>query len=145
MILSFGHFFPAFIARAKCVTRRDWDPRYAQMWCKGRVFKAYSALPHHGGWCLGSGQLIADSRLEPVATMPDEDYVREGFDFMNARPHLASANARDVWGCWSQAAFERFRAAGVQLWVLDFEVLSLTSRAERWLADQPAFHEEYVA
>jgi len=50
--------------------------------------------------------------------MPDEDYEREGFKFMEE-------NGVKIWGKEPRQAFEDWRETDDTLWVVDFEIKSI--------------------
>lgn len=121
-IISFAWTTPAFVARRKTVTRRDWRPEYAARWTAGDLFSAYDRQPRHGGEEIGVGRLIATPYLQHVRDMPESDYEAEGFDYLEEHPELMPAkwkkesmSMRDRWMWW--------RASDERLWVVRFKVI----------------------
>lgn len=127
MILSFGWTWPAFVAGAKTVTRRDWSPDYARRWKAGTEFTAYNRSPRFGGQIIGRGRVLQDVVREPLAAMPDADYQREGFEWLRLHPAaLPKAARQQPWGECTRSSFEDWRNSGDSLYVIRFEVLSIS-------------------
>ncbi len=133
MILSFGWTWPAFVARAKTVTRRDWHFNYAFRWHVGRAFDAYDRSPRFGGRLIGRGQLLARPHLQPVRDMPDVDYVNEGFEWMCLHPDVIPRSGRAMFGNCSRAVFNAWRGGGEVLYVVRFEIISIEPAASERL------------
>lgn len=129
MILSFAFTTPALLAGCKSVTRRDWSPGHAAHFHAGRVVDAYDRSPRNGGRKVAEVR-IADSFLPlryPIALMPDADYEAEGFSWLHAHGHVPprSAPFRD----FSRASFDAWRASGVELFVVRFELVRVEPTA----------------
>lgn len=130
MILSFSWTWPAFVAKAKTVTRRTWSVGYAARWRQGTRFAAYDQLPRVGGKLIGTGRLVADARLQPLEEMSDEDYFSEGFAWLKAHPEaMPNAAQAQCWADCTWAGFERWRNAGGEVWVVRYEIESVTAEA----------------
>ena len=115
-IISFGWTVPAFRARAKTCTRRDWAERYAQSFRRGDLVQAWDHLPRAGGHRIGTIQLTAD----PVQTtsLPITDWVREGFKYLS--DHDLTVNGQtpeELWMDW--------RTMNPLLWVIRFKIEEL--------------------
>jgi len=83
-----------------------------------RPFEAYDRSPRFGGVRIGMGRLSAGAIAEPLAEMPDSDYVAEGFAWLHAHPDcIPTAAQRQVWGDCTIAAFKRWRGSGGQPYV----------------------------
>jgi len=135
MILSFGWTWPAFVARVKPVTRRDWVDSYAVRWKRDICFDAYDRLPHFGGTKIGEGELTRDAYREPLAEMPNYDYFLEGFDWLYRHPRAVPPAARtQLWGDCTREGFEAWRLSGGSVWVVRYRVLSILSSATARLA-----------
>lgn len=79
-MISFAYTTPAFLARRKTVTRRDWDDDYARSFMVGRVFSAFDKQPRFGGVRIGRARVVAIDK-QPLVQMPDSDYEAEGFAY----------------------------------------------------------------
>jgi len=84
---------------------------------QGRIHDAYDRQPRFGGRKIGTFTIIA-MKKEHMSTMPDEDYEREGFKFMEE-------NRIEIWGKEPRQAFEDWRETDDTLWVVDFEITSV--------------------
>ena len=80
--ISFVENLEPLLAGVKTVTRRDWKPKYAARFHKGDLVIAYDKMPYHGGKRVALLKLTHDPYLESTSKLPEEDYVNEGFAFM---------------------------------------------------------------
>lgn len=132
IIVSFGWTWPAFVARHKTVTRRDWAESHARKFQVGAEFKAYDRLPRASGKPIGIGRITESVVREPLSQMPATDYEAEGFAFLAAHPELLPELAhRDAWfreGC-SRQAFEAYKNNPESLYVVRFEVIEIFAAA----------------
>lgn len=146
--LSFGWTWPAFVAGAKVVTRRDWRGDYAARWRVGQPFCAVDRAMRFGGRPIGVGRLIEPVPLEPLANMPDGDYEAEGFAWLKEHPQALSRSARrQMWGQCTREAFETWRDSGGELYVIRFELVEVKPSARDRLVrlldnDAPLFHQQ---
>jgi hypothetical protein len=125
IIVSFGWTAPAFRAREKTVTRRDWKPSHVKKFKKGRLFAAYDKDPRYGGKSMGVARVLEDAYLEPMSHMPDADYEKEGFAYLAKHPELVPKSMPiDV----SREGFEAWRMSGGSKTVLRFEIVSMEPR-----------------
>jgi len=128
MNLSFGHVWPAFVARRKTVTRRFWKPSHAKKFVKGFEFDALDTATFQGGQKIGTGRMTVTAYQESLLDMPDEDYAGEGFTFLREFPCLIpSRAAKEIWAqdrC-SERSFRQWRDQGSLLYVARFEVLDV--------------------
>ena len=132
IIVSFGWTWPAFVARQKTVTRRDWTEAHARKFQVGAEFKAYDRLPRASGKPIGIGRITESVVREPLSQMPARDYEAEGFAFLADHPELLPESVhRDAWfreGC-SRQAFEAYRNSAKSLYVVRFEVIEIFADA----------------
>src|SRR6185437_13013526 len=132
MIQSEDYTWPAFVAGAKSVTRRDWKPQTAAHYVQGFVFDCWSNSPYAGGVKIGQARVTQTAHRENRRHCPDADYAGEGFAWMNAHPQAIPIGARkQVWAkddC-SLAAFGRWRKTGLTLWAVRFEIVSIEDSA----------------
>ena len=94
--ISFAYTTPALLAGQKTVTRRDWDPGYANRFERGELVNAYNRSPRH------HGEKAATLRIESViyeanALAPASDYEAEGFAFLEAHPDLLPKRDRSIY------------------------------------------------
>lgn len=118
MIMSFAWTTPAVRARRKTRTRRQWAYEYAKRFKVGDICQAYDRQPRFGGVKIGTIK-ITGKKKELISKMPDEDYEREGFAFMEER-------GMKIWGKQPRKAFEDWKRVGGYTWVVDFEIINLT-------------------
>jgi hypothetical protein len=127
-ILSFAYTTPPLLALIKRVTRRQWSERFAGRVREGDLVKAYDRAPYYGGKHVADIQIQVKPYLEPIARMPDEDYVLEGFQFLYEHPDL---RPRTIFGkpvtveTFSPEWFEEWRSSGGEYWVVRFELVRL--------------------
>lgn len=135
--ISFGWTWPAFVAWRKSVTRRNWKPRYAAMFRPGVEFVALNKDRRYGGVEIGRGRITSPVMLEPLAIMPDSDYDGEGFRFFAEHPELLPPAAlKRGWsaGACSRESFNAWRSSGESLYVVRFNILSVTAEDIEHLA-----------
>lgn len=125
MIISFAWTTPALLAGSKSVTRREWDYAYAQSFKRGMLVDAWDKSPRYGGKKVGTIRLTADPSYEAMRSMPDDDYEREGFAYLDEHPELTSKASRSHFGSFSREAFDRWRNAGGAAYVVRFELVEV--------------------
>ena len=115
-IISFAHTTPALLAGRKTVTRREWNPRYAQSFEAGDLVQAYDRSPRIGG------KKVCEIRLtrEPYLSneYPEEDFEGEGFRYfeqVDGSAAILGLPARELWAKWQR---ER-----PYFWVVRFELV----------------------
>lgn len=130
MYQSEGYVWPSFVANAKSVTRRNWKPQTAKAYVKGAEFDAYDTAPFVGGKIIGRARVTHGVYLERLKDCPDEDYVAEGFAWLNTHPQcIPKAARREAWAqdeC-SRAAFDHWRNSLQDscVYVVRFEIISI--------------------
>jgi len=72
-IISFAWTTPAFVARQKTCTRRDWNDRYAKQFVPGRMAQAWDQQPRYGGRRIGTIELLSMTR-ERYCDAPPGDW-----------------------------------------------------------------------
>jgi len=122
MNIIFAHTTWAFVARAKDVTRRDWDEAYAERFSAGTFGRAINKMLKYGGEQIGTFRLTAKPSYESEAQMPDSDYAGEGFEFLDKYPYLKPRMWRPLN---LRAKFEQDRRAGESMWVVRYEILTV--------------------
>jgi hypothetical protein len=127
-IISMAWVWPAFVARRKNRTRRDWKTQYAESVQVGERFSVVDRLPRVKGWHrIGVLEISEPVVYEPIALMPDEDYEREGLAFMGE--HGVGLTPGDILD------FEGWRQSGKSYWVVSFEILEVFADAEARLQE----------
>lgn len=122
-IISFGWTAPALIAGKKTVTRRDWKDSHAAKFKAGEIVQAYDKAPYAGGKLIGYVEIVSVTK-EPMLNMPESDYYKEGFYFLNQNPDLIPASMPiDV----SLAGFNNWRLSGGKKWVIRFRIADIQS------------------
>lgn len=114
-IISFAWTTPPLLANRKTRTRRQWDDNYAKSFKMGDVCQAYNRHPRFKGKKVATIK-ITGKKKEDISLMPDDDYEKEGFKYMEEQ-------GLKVWGKDPRQAFEDWRNDGGIYWVVDFEVL----------------------
>lgn len=110
MIQSESLTWPAVVAQAKTVTRRNWKPSTAAWYRKGRIFDAYDKVSFHGGVRVARCQCTHDTYQECLGDMPDDDWAGEGFKWMNEHPLAIPEKAREHLWSLGDCSFEGFIA-----------------------------------
>lgn len=125
MIISFGWTTPAILARRKTVTRREWDPRYADRFYEGQVCDAWNTSPRN---VRGNPRKIATIRLTAKPTYeltrqaPPEDWEREGFEYLSANGHkVGKLTPEELWNQWHR--HDNY----ARLWVVRFEIVEVVA------------------
>ncbi len=123
--------WPAFVGRAKSVTRRQWTDDYARRFHQGDVCLVYDRSPRVHGSPIGRLRLTADPSREHISTMPDEDYAREGFAFMEAHRHLIPKSSplreRPSWSL--KDYFDWWRQQDACYYVVRFAIVDVDAAA----------------
>jgi hypothetical protein len=83
--VSFAYTSPAYVARVKTCTRRDWKALHAALFRPGTEFMGYSQSPRYQGKPLHASRVIS-CELEPMSRMPDSDFEAEGFSHLATVP-----------------------------------------------------------
>lgn len=107
MIISFEWTTPLLVTGEKTVTRRDWKYNHARKFRKGDYVAAYNRSPRAGGKQIATIKLTRSPYRQWLHDMTDEDEVKEG----------------GVWG--SAQKFREFMGKDRQMWVVEFEVVSI--------------------
>jgi len=121
--IAFDWTSAAAVVKRKRRTRRDWTEVWAAKFHAGRQ---YLGLDHNyrvGGQPIVLILLTAEPSWEPLSTMPDEDYEREGFAWLYEHPAALPAKMTREDVSW--AAFNRWRSSPECTWVVDFEVVEV--------------------
>jgi hypothetical protein len=63
-IISFAWTTPALLAGSKCVTRREWDKKYAESFEAGEYVQAFDKSPRAGGKCVAIIELTQKPYLQ---------------------------------------------------------------------------------
>ena len=117
MHISFAWTAPAFIARRKRCTRRDWPDHYAERFPIGSEHVATSRQLRYGGHPIGTLGIL-DIYKEDTALIPDSDWEAEGFAYLTGiGARCGKLTPREIWDDWH----EHPRI----LWVVRFDPLSI--------------------
>lgn len=99
--ISFGWTAPAFIARQKTVTRRDWKPAHAARFKTGQKFCATDRASFLGGKPIGAGRLLQAPYLELSSEIPYSDWQAEGFEYLTQIGALVNGmTPKALWDLW---------------------------------------------
>jgi hypothetical protein len=139
--IVFGWTTPAMLAGAKSVIRCPWAAKTAARFHAGDLVAGCERSPRAGGRPLALLRLLADPIREPLADMPDTDYVAEGWQWLFEHPDVLAASryARSLrQDDFSWQAFERWRARPLSTWVVRFELLAVLELTHDRPADRVA-------
>jgi hypothetical protein len=117
-IISFAWTTPALLARRKTVTRRDWHADYARRFHAGDIVLAYDKNPRARGKQIATLRLTHDPYWERGCDMPDDDWEREGFAYLQEQ-------ATDVNGTDPATLWRQMKTTDDGLWVIRFEIMSI--------------------
>jgi len=76
-VVSFAWTTPAFKARRKDTTRRDWKDSYAEQFEAGQIHEAADRQLRFGGKKIGRIQLTVTPFKQNTADMDDVEWYRE--------------------------------------------------------------------
>lgn len=116
MLISFAWTFPAFHAGSKDITRRYWKDSHAAKFNEGDIIDAYDKLPIRGGKKIGQIRITKKPYQQRTSEMTEEDYRREGFEFMHL--HNLKIHGKDP-----KVVFEEWKLADDIVWVIEFDKL----------------------
>mgnify|MGYP001617316838 CR=1 FL=1 len=142
-IISFGWTWPAVVAKEKCVTRRDWNDKYALSFEPGEICHAWDFSPRSG-----HGKWIADIKIKDVyfqntSYLKDNDYVKEGFLFLDDHklliPQVKGSPLLNYIGDYDPCHkfFLDWKEENKDVWVVEFEVKTVDTMrlADMMIAD----------
>ena len=113
MIISFAWTTPAFLARRKTRTRREWSDDYAKRFHVGDIVQAWDHVPRVKG-AKKIGELkITGLKKESISLMPDGDFEKEGFAYL-------AENSYSFLDQEPHDYFDKWKSAGGDYWVIDF-------------------------
>ncbi|EKO25279.1 hypothetical protein [Leptospira interrogans] len=121
-IISFANTSPAFIAKEKSVTRRNWKDDYAKRFKKNELIQGWNRSPRFKGKPIGIIRLIETPYQENTFLMPEDDYAKEGFKYLDQSPHLKTGSYKDKN---LKKFFEEWKQSAVLLWVVRFEYVEV--------------------
>lgn len=122
MIISFSRTTPALLAGHKTVTRRDWKHEHAEKFKAGMIVDAWNTSPRNvklNPRRVARIELVADPVLERTDKAPSEDWIEEGFEFMQARGLKLEndLSPRELWQEWMMSTH--------YLWVVRFKLIEV--------------------
>jgi len=132
-IISFAKTTAALLAGRKTVTRRYWNPRHAESFKPGEIVQAWDKSPRYGGKKVAEIKIVAVYK-EMMKDAPEEDYVKEGFQYMcdnNIALYKIGKNEQlpneAYWRWWKTTKDERW----IQPYVVRFEVVKILMKLKR--------------
>lgn len=119
-IISFAWTTPAFRARRKGCTRRDWTDDYAARFKPGMVCQAWDKTPRcRGAKKIGTIRILSKTK-EPYCDVPDSDWEAEGFAYLEEAGVMCNGSTPgDLFALW------RLRPNTWICWVVRFEILTV--------------------
>lgn len=126
MLISFAWTRGPFLADIKTVTRRHWRNSYAHKFQEGMIVDAYDKLPYRGGVIIGQIRLTKQPYLQRTGLMTEEDYVREGLQWMED-------NKKKVKGEHPRKFFDDWKKKDDLVWVVEFEKAYDKGKLEDWM------------
>lgn len=128
MIISFAHTTPALLAGAKTLTRRTWTAGHAARFRAGMLVDAWDQVPRvRGARKVGVIRITRDPWIQNSRYLSEEDYIREGFAWLDAHRHDSSW-LTDLAGISWRQSFETWRALAEDYWVIEFELVACADR-----------------
>jgi len=127
--ISFAWTTPALLAGRKTVTRREWDDRYAAQFRAGDLVAAYDRQPRYGGKAVAHIRLTETPYRESTALLPDEDWVGEGFAYLESIGRKVNGlTPRELWEAW--------RLEPAILYVIRFELVEVVAERGTRLVEE---------
>lgn len=118
MIISFAYTTPAVRAGEKTCTRRDWKDDYAKRFREGQLLQGFNLSPRYGGHRFCFIELTEKPYKERYCQVPDDDWYKEGFDYMEKHGLLVGKfTPAVVWETW--------RKSQGSCWVVRFKIISI--------------------
>lgn len=118
MNISFAWTSPAFIARRKTCTRRDWTADYALKFLPDTRCVAYNRSPRNGGKPIGDLRIV-ELTCETTAIIPDSDWEAEGFAYLESiGAKCGKLTPRQLWDQWHDDP--------ITLYVVRFDIISVS-------------------
>lgn len=118
MYVSFAWTSPAYVARRKRCTRRDWPDHYAEKFVIGSEHVATSRQLRYGGHPIGTFG-IEDIYKGSSAKVPDGDWEAEGFAYLTQIGAMCGKRTpRQIWDEWFEHPMD--------LWVVRFQILTIS-------------------
>jgi hypothetical protein len=100
-IISFAWTTPALLAGSKCVTRREWDKKYAESFEAGEYVQAFDKSPRAGGKCVAIIELTQKPYLQGTDELVPDDWQNEGFAHLESiGAKCGESTARKIWDEW---------------------------------------------
>lgn len=115
MIIAFQQTTPALLAMRKSRTRREWNEAHTKKFKVGMICSAYDKSPRVGGKKVAEIRIVG-LKKEDISLMPDEDFEKEGFAYLEGQ-------GIRIWGKEPLVAFQEWRDAGGEYIVVDFELV----------------------
>jgi hypothetical protein len=116
-IISFAWTSAAFKAGRKSRTRRQWGEKHAKQFKVGDIIQAYDKNPLFKGKRIGFAR-ITGIKKESISKMPDKDFQKEGFAFMEEK---GLKMPKEFGNQSPRKAFNEWRKAGGTYYVIDFQ------------------------
>jgi len=126
MEISFGWTAAPFVMRQKFCTRRNWKLIHAEKFHKDREVVAIDTDRRCGGKPIGLIKLTQDAMLESTSCMPDADFKKEGFAFLEKHSYLIKGgNAPFLKHGSMRAFFEWWKKQDEALYTVRFDILEV--------------------
>lgn len=123
MIISFAKTTGALLAGAKTQTRRDWADKHAAHFDIGQIVDAWDRLPRvKGAKKIGVIRITRDPWVQNSRELTEDDYVREGFAWLDAHQHDSTWLTELAGVTWRQS-FEMWKANAEDCYVVEFELV----------------------
>lgn len=119
-IICFAETTPALLAGAKTVTRREWRRGYAETFNADELVQAWDKSPRNGGKKVATIRLTQTPYLEVAADIPHDDYIHEGFEYMDLHGLTLFGGKRplEVFDAWRNDE-------NTNLWVVRFMLVGV--------------------
>jgi len=129
LIISFAWTTAALLATeegrdVKTCTRRSWNDGYARLFKAGTKAQAWDRSPRFKGDQVAVISLTQDAYLESTSMAPDEDYRREGLEWMEKQGIMIPVTYKGRKLPMSPRQFwEQWKAADELVYVVRFQVM----------------------
>jgi hypothetical protein len=125
--ISFGYTSPAFILLQKVLTRRCWKASHVKKFYSGKRVRAINTDRRCGGKPIGEIELTHDVIEQPTGLMPESDFKKEGFEFLEKHRYFIKKNSPFYKFDSMRVFFEWWKEQNDPVYVVRFKVIDIES------------------
>jgi len=139
LIISFAWTTAALLAvedgqDVKTCTRRNWTDSYARLFKAGVKAQGWDRSPRSHGQQVAVISLTRDAYLEKTNMAPDEDYRKEGLEWMEKQGIMVPATYEGrKMPMHPRRFWEQWKAADELVYVVRFQVLQRLAPASVYI------------